>query len=73
MKNQPGTMKNHENRPVTMKNQPGTMKNHENYLGWEGINKNVTNRQNLPIVYRSLGHSQSLCGSAFYKYQYCYL
>ena len=27
MKNQPGTMKNHENPPGTMKNQPGTMKN----------------------------------------------
>ena len=33
MKNQPGTMKNHENRPRTMKNQPGTMKNHENQPG----------------------------------------
>ena len=32
MKNQPGTMKNHENRPGTMKNQPGTMKTHENRL-----------------------------------------
>ena len=40
MKNQPGTMKNHEkptwnhenheNGPGTLKNQPGTMKNHEN-------------------------------------------
>ena len=29
MKNQPGTMKKHENLPRTMKNQPGTMKNHE--------------------------------------------
>ena len=26
MKNQPGTMKNHENRPGTMTTQPGTMK-----------------------------------------------
>ena len=32
MKNRPGTMKNHENRPGTMKNQPGTMKNHETDL-----------------------------------------
>ena len=30
MKNQPETMKNHENQTGTMKNQPGTMKNHEN-------------------------------------------
>ena len=30
MKNQPGTMKNHENLLGTMKNQPGTMKNHGN-------------------------------------------
>ena len=30
MKNQAGTMNNHENRPETMKNQPGTMKNYEN-------------------------------------------
>ena len=30
MKNQPGTMKNHEKRHGTMKNQPGTIKNHEN-------------------------------------------
>ena len=29
MKDQPGTMKNHENRPGTMINQPETMKNHE--------------------------------------------
>ena len=29
MKNQPGTMKNHEKPWKTMKNQPGTMKNHE--------------------------------------------
>ena len=33
MKSQPGTMKNHENRPGTMKNQPGTMKNNENPPG----------------------------------------
>ena len=33
MKNQPGTMKNHENRPGTMTTQPGTMKNHENQPG----------------------------------------
>ena len=36
MKNQPGTMKNHEN-PIgiikNMKNQSGTMKNHENPPG----------------------------------------
>ena len=29
MKNQPETMKNHENRPVTMENQPKTIKKHE--------------------------------------------
>ena len=28
MKNQPRTLKNHENRPGTMNNQPGTLKNH---------------------------------------------
>ena len=33
MKNQPGTMKTHENQPGTTKNQPGTMKNHENQPG----------------------------------------
>ena len=33
MKNQTGTIKNHENPPRTMKNQPGTMKNHENQPG----------------------------------------
>ena len=33
MKNQPGTMKNHEKQPGTMKNRPGTMKNHENRPG----------------------------------------
>ena len=33
MKNQPKTLKNHENRPGTMKNQPGTMKNYENRPG----------------------------------------
>ena len=33
MKNQPGTIKNHDNRPGTMKNQPGTTKNHENRPG----------------------------------------
>ena len=27
MKNQPGTMKYHENRPGTMENRPGTMNN----------------------------------------------
>ena len=56
MKNQPGTMKNHENRPGTMKNQPGTMKNHENQPGTSknqsGRNKQKrdkqTDRQNLP-------------------------
>ena len=29
MKNQPGTMKRHENLPGTMKDQPKTIKNHE--------------------------------------------
>ena len=59
MKNQPGTMKNHENRPGTMKNQPSLNKNVTNagsQLAWEGgragINKNVTDKQNLPIIYR---------------------
>ena len=33
MKNQPGALKSHENRPGTMKNQPGTMKNYENPPG----------------------------------------
>ena len=36
MKNQPGTMNNHENQPGIMKNhenRPGTMKNHENRPG----------------------------------------
>ena len=33
MKNQPGTMKNHENPPETMQNQPRIMKNHENQPG----------------------------------------
>ena len=28
VKNQPGTMKDHENQPESIKNQPGTMKNH---------------------------------------------
>ena len=32
MKNQPGTMENHENRPETMKNQPGTMKTQKKHL-----------------------------------------
>ena len=32
-KNQPGIMKNPENRPRTMKNKPGTMKNHKNQPG----------------------------------------
>ena len=41
MKNQPETMKNHENRPGTMKNQPETMKNHENQ---PGTMKNHENR-----------------------------
>ena len=41
MKNQPGIMKNHENKPGTMKNQPGTMKNHENR---PGTMKNHENR-----------------------------
>ena len=54
MKNQPGTIKKHENRSRTMKNQPGTMKNQTknvthagSQLTWEGggagITKNVTN------------------------------
>ena len=33
MKNQPGTMRNHENPYGTIINQPGTMKNHENPHG----------------------------------------
>ena len=33
MKNQAGTMNNHENRPENMKNQPGTKENHENQPG----------------------------------------
>ena len=33
MKNQPGTMKTHENQPGTTKNQLRTMKNHENQPG----------------------------------------
>ena len=33
MKNQPGTMKNHENQTGAMKNQPGTMNNYENRPG----------------------------------------
>ena len=33
MKNQPGSMKNHENRPGTIRNQHGTIKNHENRPG----------------------------------------
>ena len=45
---EPGTMKNHENRPRTMKNQPGTMKNHENQSGTmknqTGTMKNHENR-----------------------------
>ena len=60
MKNQPETMKNHENRPVTMKNQPGTIKNNENRPGMmknhPGRNKQKrykqTDTQNLPIIYR---------------------
>ena len=44
MKNQPGTMKNHENRPGTIKNQPGTMKNHENLPGT--IKKPTWNHEN---------------------------
>ena len=54
MKSQPGTMKNHENRPGTMKNQPGTMKNHENRPGTikkqSGKNKQKRYKQNLPII-----------------------
>ena len=43
MKNQPGTMKNHEKRPETMKNQPGRNKQKRH---------KQTDRQNLPIIYR---------------------
>ena len=54
MKNQPGTMKNHENRPGTMNNQPGTMNTHENQPGTINKQKRYkqTDRQNLPIIYR---------------------
>ena len=59
MKNQPGTMENHENPPGTMKNQPGTMKNHENRPGamknQPGRNKQKRYKQNLPIIYRYYG------------------
>ena len=37
-----------------MKNQPGTMKTIQTDLGRAGISKNVTDRQNLPIIYRYL-------------------
>ena len=43
MKNQPGTMKNHENRPGIMKNQPGTLKNYENLPG--NIKKTTWNHE----------------------------
>ena len=33
MKNQPGTLKTHKNRPATMKKQSGTVKNPENQPG----------------------------------------
>ena len=46
MKNQPGTMKNHEKQPRTMNDQPGTMKNLENRPGTmknqPSLSKNVT-------------------------------
>ena len=48
MKNQPGTMKNYENRPGTMKNQPRTMKNHENRPG-TGKNQPKTMKKNIKI------------------------
>ena len=56
MKNQPGTMKNHENRPGTMNNQPGTMNTHENRPGTINKQKRYkqTDTQNLPIIYRSV-------------------
>ena len=44
VKNQPGTMKDHENRPETINNQPGTMKNQtetmKNHENRSGIMKN---------------------------------
>ena len=54
MKNQPGTRKNHENRPGTKNNQPGTMNTHENRPGTINKQKRYkqTDRQNLPIIYR---------------------
>ena len=59
MKNQPQTMKNHQNRPGTMKNQPGTMKNHadlevEVEVDLRPLGKVLIfrDRQNLPIIYR---------------------
>ena len=66
MKNQPGTMKNHENRPGTMKKQPKTMKNQtgtmkiqpstmktmKTDLGRAGISKNVTDKQTEPSYYK---------------------
>ena len=63
MRNQPGTMKNHENRPGTMNNQPGTMNTHENRPGnrstswFETVGQSAhfswqTDKQNLPIIYR---------------------
>ena len=45
MKNQPGTMKNHESWPGTMKNQPGTLKNHENRTGTMKNQPWKTNRE----------------------------
>ena len=54
MKNQPGTMKNHEDRPGTIINHPGTMENHENRPG-QGRNKQKrhkqTGRQTEPSYY----------------------
>ena len=54
MKNQPGTRKNHENRPGTKNNQPGTMNTHENRPGTINKQKRYkqTDTQNLPIIYR---------------------
>ena len=53
MKNQPGTMKNHENRPGTMNNQPGTMNTHENRPGTINKQKRYkqTDRQTEPSYY----------------------
>ena len=71
------TMKTHPEPWKTMENQPWTMKNHENRPGRAGINKNVTNRQtdrqNLPIIYRSwkIAIIQSWEEGWFEKYAPC--